>query len=507
MNRNNHWDKDLLERQKDSAFLIDFLKRRHAERKKAGIRGAYVLNVNAEWGFGKSYFLRGMAQDLQASHPVVTIDAWKNDFSDDPYTMVMSEINATVSALIPNAGSEQVAFANRSLQAVKQNAGKILLAGAKGATKKLVTKLIGDGFDEIADLISKSESRDQEPEQTDTFSEATAAGLDAFKQGVADVSGELLDALASRMINDYQEIKTSQEQFRASLSQLLKALNEIGSVQVPMFIFIDELDRCRPPYAIALLERIKHLFDIEDIVFVVATDTKQLSHAITGYYGADFDGTNYLHRFFTRSYSLPMPRTDRFISSMVNSAGVDTAKWHSIGMAGEEISFLANMSDLLGVGLREIQRAMEILFDLSTSWKNSFPIELCIMYPLIIGFLRAQDNQEANKIEEWMTFVQKKTSQWKIGEVYVDHFNNRRVEPPSVADVSQMLWQFSDKDLYECIRTLSNTQSQSRSRANELVYETLSSEYNARFQNMVRKGQRSTINTYLPLIRYAGNFS
>lgn len=507
MDSNNHWDKDLLERQKDSAFLIDFLKRRHAERKRAGIRGAYVLNVNAEWGFGKSYFLRGMALDLRKSHPVVTIDAWKNDFSDDPYTMVISEINATVSELIPNAGSEQVTVANRSLQAVKQNAGKILLAGAKGATKKLVTKLIGDGFDEIADLIARSEARDEEPEQKDAFAEATAAGLDAFKQGVADVSGELLDALASRMINDYQEVKTSQEQFRSSLGQLLKALNEIGSVQLPMFIFIDELDRCRPPYAINLLERIKHLFDVEDIVFVVATDTKQLSHAITGYYGANFDSHSYLHRFFTRTYSLPIPSTHDFISAMILSASVENSKWHSIGMEGNEIGFLAQMSDLLGVGLREIQRAMEILFDLSTSWKNSYPIELCVMYPLIIGYLRAQDQPESNRINEWVSVIEKKCVNWKVGEAYVDNFNNRRIEPPSMSDLLHAMWKVRETDFYEYMQNLRNSRSQSYSRATDLVYEALSREYTARFNNMVRKGERSCISDYIKMIRYAGNFS
>lgn len=507
MDRKNHWDKDLLERQKDFAFLINFLKRRHAERKKAGIRGAYVLNVNAEWGFGKSYFLRGMEQDLQKSHPVVTIDAWKNDFSDDPYTMVISEINATVSALIPSAGSEQVTVANRSLQAVKQNAGKILLAGAKGATKKLVTKLIGDGFDEVADLISQSEVRDEEPERPNAFSEATAAGLDAFKQGVADVSGELLDALANRMINDYQEVKTSQEQFRSSLSQLLKALNEIGGVQLPMFIFIDELDRCRPPYAIALLERIKHLFDVEEIVFVVATDTKQLSHAITGYYGSDFDSHSYLHRFFTRTYSLPVPSTHNFLRAMVMSASIDTSKWHSIGMEGDDIGFLAKMSDLLGVGLREIQRAMEILFDLSTSWKNIYPIELCVMYPLIIGYLRAQDQPDTNKLNEWMVFVETKTANWKVGQVYVDQFNNQRIEPPSVADLFRTLWSVREKDFYEYRQSLGNSRSQSHSRATDLAYEALSQEYGARFKHSVHRGEKSSISTYIQMIRYAGNFS
>jgi hypothetical protein len=45
------------------------------------------------------------------------------------------------------------------------------------------------------------------------------------------------------------------------------------SQKLPLFVLIDELDRCRPPFAIALLDRIKHLFDIDEPVFVFAADT------------------------------------------------------------------------------------------------------------------------------------------------------------------------------------------------------------------------------------------
>lgn len=110
-----NWENDLLGRQKDAEFLIEFLKRRHEERKKAGVKGAYVLNVNAEWGFGKSYFLRGMAEDLCGQHPVVMIDAWKNDFSDDPYTMVISEISAVISPLLNKGEAEKVTAAQATL--------------------------------------------------------------------------------------------------------------------------------------------------------------------------------------------------------------------------------------------------------------------------------------------------------------------------------------------------------------------------------------------------------
>lgn len=64
-----------------------------------------------------------------------------------------------------------------------------------------------------------------------------------------------------------------------------------------LIIFIDELDRCRPSFAIEMLERIKHYFDDERVIFVVSLNKEQLIHTITSYYGSGFDATRYLNKF------------------------------------------------------------------------------------------------------------------------------------------------------------------------------------------------------------------
>lgn len=81
----------------------------------------------------------------------------------------------------------------------------------------------------------------------------------------------------------------------------------------PAFIFIDELDRCRPSYAVEMLETIKHIFDIKGIVFVVATDTEQLQHAVKAIYGEGFDARLYLGRFFNSRFSLKAPDLRSFL--------------------------------------------------------------------------------------------------------------------------------------------------------------------------------------------------
>ena len=72
-----------------------------------------------------------------------------------------------------------------------------------------------------------------------------------------------------------------------------------------LVIFVDELDRCKPSFAIEMLERIKHYFDDERIIFVVSLNKEQWIHTISNYYGSEFDATRYLNRFFDVSINLP----------------------------------------------------------------------------------------------------------------------------------------------------------------------------------------------------------
>ena len=73
---------------------------------------------------------------------------------------------------------------------------------------------------------------------------------------------------------------------------------------------IDELDRCRPPYAVELLEVAKHLFSVDYIVFVLAVNRPELAHSIRDLYGSGFDAAGYLRRFFDIDFRLPDPERE-----------------------------------------------------------------------------------------------------------------------------------------------------------------------------------------------------
>ena len=81
-----------------------------------------------------------------------------------------------------------------------------------------------------------------------------------------------------------------------------------------LVIFIDELDRCKPSYAVQLLERIKHYFSNERVTFVFSINTNELQHTVERYYGDDFDSCKYLDRFFDLKLSLPPINLDRYFN-------------------------------------------------------------------------------------------------------------------------------------------------------------------------------------------------
>ena len=80
----------------------------------------------------------------------------------------------------------------------------------------------------------------------------------------------------------------------------------------PLLFIADELDRCRPSFAIELLERIKHLFGVPHLVFLLGIDCNQLSQSVRAVYG-EVDAANYLNRFFDIELNLPEPNNSQFL--------------------------------------------------------------------------------------------------------------------------------------------------------------------------------------------------
>lgn len=124
-----------------------------------------------------------------------------------------------------------------------------------------------------------------------------------WEQLIVNLKGESpLDSL-----KEHKELEKLVGEFLETL------LSEKGNRLV---VLIDELDRCKPSYAVRMLERVKHYFDHENITFVFSVNTNELQHTIRKYYGNDFDGSRYLDRFFDLRVMLPPPDLKKFYRSI-----------------------------------------------------------------------------------------------------------------------------------------------------------------------------------------------
>ncbi|WP_278383120.1 KAP family P-loop NTPase fold protein [Pseudoalteromonas distincta] len=310
-NVNEYFPADKLDRARYAMFLSKLLVQEGFDksRTEAEQKRNYVLNLNAEWGAGKTYFLKRWSQDLAVDYPIVYIDAWQQDYSDDPFLTV-------IAAIIEQLG-KQASFTIK----IPNKAASIFKAVAPAIAQGLTKKISGIDLAELNTLLFSEEDEESEDK-------------DSVKQNSSEFS-PAIKALAQNLIKDHEAKNKSIEVIKSKLADWVSKFEKQEDKSLPIFIFIDELDRCRPSYAVEMLETIKHIFDVKGIVFVVATDTEQLQHTIKSIYGEGFDAKIYLGRFFNSRYSLKRPVLKDFLS--VHS---DTTKFESAYLKSRKIEIL-----------------------------------------------------------------------------------------------------------------------------------------------------------------------
>lgn len=217
--------------------------------------GSFVLALNGKFGSGKTTFLKMWKGQLEKEeYKVVYIDAWGTDFSDDP-------LIAIIGSLLD--GLDETSF----IEKVKPAFLKALCATAF-AGSSLAAYFTG----------------------LDPYGAIKAAD-DASKNVTLQKVGETL----------YQDFSFKKEAYRSLKEKLSEYVKQIKG---PLIIFVDELDRVRPDYAVKFLEAIKHIFSLQGVCFVLAVDRNQMESSVRQLYG-NIDFENYYRRFITREVQLP----------------------------------------------------------------------------------------------------------------------------------------------------------------------------------------------------------
>lgn len=239
-------------------------------------KDGFVMAINSEWGTGKTTFIKMWQQHLiNKEFETLYFNAWEDDFSENPIVGIMAAFKSLTGEKSNSLLKSLLSLGSKIIKNVAPQVVKFV-AEANGVTKV------------IADLVENS------------------------VKGTTEILEE--------EIKKYNERKKGINEFRKSLEEYISSLES----EKPLVFIIDELDRCRPSYAIALLESIKHLFSVPGVVFVLSIDKEQLGHAMRGVYGSEqLNANEYLRRFIDIEYNMPEPNAPEFVSYLYNYFGFD----------------------------------------------------------------------------------------------------------------------------------------------------------------------------------------
>lgn len=350
---------DKLERQPFVEAITDLLK---------AIREPFVVALNAPWGSGKTTTLGLLKPELaRANITTVSFNAWEVDDATDPLVPLVAALH---DRLLEIKGYPRE-FDPSKIDRFKKLGNSILKHGAIAAVKVATAGIVDIGA--TADGIAK------------------AAGEAALKAS---------EDLTVDLIENFKQERKAANQFRHLLEELIsyvRVSTPDGQEWPPLVLIIDELDRCRPTFAIAMLERIKHFFSVPGLVFVLALDLEQLKASTRKVYGGDLDATEYLRRFVDLELRLPRADLGNMVNAMLTSCGADSffeARTHAAILREDRgwiVQILKNLARHFDLSPRVIQRMVSRLMLVVRQTPPNGHLDPLIVVFLI--FLRMHDEQ------------------------------------------------------------------------------------------------------------------
>lgn len=337
-----------------------------------------VIAIDGEWGVGKSWFglqLKKLIEHKGDFH-AIWIDAFEADWADDPALTLISSIASE----LPEA--EQKKFFDT------------------------VTPLITKAIPTAAKLAVKAA--------------ANFVGVDDdVADGVADLFKDSGEAYVRNKLEELAERKKTLLYLKETISDCVQK-SKGGKVVV----FVDELDRCSPAYAIRLLERLKHLFEIDGVVFVLLWHRKQIKNAVESFYGAGSDGAMYLDKFVDYPLSLAISNTrandppmQKILSDMTKEFSEDKQLQFQ-----ENINWMNTVAHLLRLNARQTQRIAQ--WWVMSSTRNFVALETWLMgikskYPAIYEGLKSGDKSAHELAVNLLGHLDTKQTGYRMAQIFV----------------------------------------------------------------------------------------
>lgn len=292
-----HFKEDVLDRENFVKHIIDLITVVSDNRKSC------CFAIEGEWGSGKSFVLEKIQERLQVEQSEATgsdrffvarYDCWEYDYYEEPVVAIISLLSAAI---------------DQYVNLIPEESKTCLLKAAKNIITKALIKIV--------------ESK-------------TDINVEEY---IGDVKTE--EKLYDQYFGFYDAVEKVRE-----------ALKKIAQDQT-VVIIVDELDRCLPPYAIKVLERIHHIFnEMENIVVIIAMEKKQIENSLHQIYGAGMDVDQYLKKLISFSVKLDNGSARNFITKYA-----DFTNLFDIQQKDEIEEFLANITS--GIDIRTQEKIFE----------------------------------------------------------------------------------------------------------------------------------------------------
>ncbi len=292
-----------------------------------------VIAVDGPWGSGKSHFLKlwtgAHTLENEGSAKVIYFDAFKHDYFDDPLVALVGQIFEDYSEdKIPDG----------KMKTLLKQAGRLV----KPATR--IALAAGTGF----------------------AGEALGAAASAATQALGKEAENALDPVWENESNR----RDAMEGFKTALKDLTI---KNGSEDKPqkIVIIVDELDRCRPDFALNMLETIKHFFAVENVIFVLGVNLVELENSVKARYGVGINAGKYLQKFIQVRFRL----NDLFNAGSRHHISVDYFDQLSVGGEGYK-PYLSTLLERPSVyrllSLRDVQQLLTLCSVMPNYRENGF---------------------------------------------------------------------------------------------------------------------------------------
>lgn len=311
-------------REEEIHAMIEIIKEK--ERYKENSENCMIIMVNGIWGSGKTTFLNQLCKEIEKEDNIEIFNyynAYENDFYSNAYIPFFASMNDKIN--------------------IKNELNNIVAAIGEKTSKGIIV---------LSYTITKSIFKSN-------LKNKIGIDLDDIKKELKDIKEE----------EEKHDIITEYKDTIKMKKRIKKEMLEICKDKIQVFI-IDELDRCKPSFAMETLEIVKHFFDIDNCVFIISVDKLQLEESARAIYGAGIDSERYFSKLYDYQFNLP---TINFL---------DAINFENIPFKEELLPFATTLFNNLNISLRDSKKIFNDLLSKYQDWTFEQTIFMLFMFTI-----------------------------------------------------------------------------------------------------------------------------